>query len=172
MDFLHIYLHIAGCGQHWHLVDCTRWWPPHVAAIPPETAPHMEELSHENLHGCTDGGQLYSDEEGSQDVLISSQDRSRSRGCRNGKKLCNSAPLWPFSCKSTCLHCHQRALHYIDATVWAPLTVYFIWSEFVILYFYKDKAPITSFVTKNYLILESAAFFTCFFFNLVTLLPH
>ena len=33
----------------------------------------------------------------------------------------------------------------IDVTVWAPLSMTrFTWSEFVIIYFYNDKLPVTS----------------------------
>ena len=63
----------------------------------------------------------------------------------------HSAPLSPFACEN--LHsCYAaRRLHCVLMRLFAyPLLwlVYFIWSEFVIMYSHNDKLPVTSIFTK------------------------
>ena len=73
-----------------------------------------------------------------------------------------SAPLWPFACKNTCLHCRQREPHCVlmwlfgHTLLWP---VFFIWSEFVIMYSYNDKLPTASIFNTMNLSLKVLHFF-------------
>lgn len=59
-----------GIRQHRHLVDRARRRHADAAAVPAETAPHLEELQDAHLHRRADGRQLYTDEERSEDVPL------------------------------------------------------------------------------------------------------
>lgn len=51
-------------------MDRTRWWHADAAPILAEATPHVEKLQDAHLHCSADGRQLYSNEEGSENVPI------------------------------------------------------------------------------------------------------
>lgn len=52
-------------------MDRPRWRHADVAPVPAETTPDLEELQDAHLHRRADGRQLHPNEEGSQDVPLS-----------------------------------------------------------------------------------------------------
>ena len=60
----------------------------------------------------------------------------------------HSASFWPFTCDNTRLRCRQRGLNCMCIDVTVLDTPYCdmcsIWSEFIIIYSYNDKLPVTS----------------------------
>lgn len=71
--------------QHRHLVDRARRRHADAVAVPPEAAPHVEELQAAHLHGGPDGGQLHPDEEGLEDVPLPLENSRRGGGGRDGE---------------------------------------------------------------------------------------
>ena len=74
-----------------------------------------------------------------------------------------SAPLWPFECENTYLHCCQRGIHCVLMWLFGHLLLWhvcFIWSEFVIIYSYNDKLAVTSMFNTMNLSLKVLHFFS------------
>ena len=60
-------------GLHRYLVDCSRWGAVDAPSIPPEAAQNLEEMSDEDLHRGSSGGQLDTNEKRLETVSISTQ---------------------------------------------------------------------------------------------------
>ena len=60
-------------GLYRYLVDCSRWGAPDAPSIPSEAAQNLEEMSDEDLHRGSSGGQLDTNEKRLETVSLSTQ---------------------------------------------------------------------------------------------------